>query len=167
MFHDSLCAGVLCPETVRWRCRWKVEKYREGAREEVLQGEGNLLTTSGANALWTALTGGALTAFNNANAHVGVGDGNGSVPTPSAADTDLTAPTNKLRKAMDATYPSVATNQVTFKATFGSGEANFAWREWGVFNASSGGTMLNHRGQDLGTKASGTTWVITVTVSLS
>ena len=156
--HDSL----------RWRCTYRLEKYDpQGRLHQVIQGEGNVLTTTGINALWTALTGGSITAFNNANARIGVGDGNGSVPSVSASDTDLTATTNKLRKGMDATYPSVSLSNVTFRSTFGSADANFAWNEWGIFNSSSGGTMLNHKGQAFGTKVAGATWILSVTLSLT
>jgi hypothetical protein len=112
------------------------------------------------------LIGAGGTVYSNANAFLAVGDGNGSVPTPSQADTDLTAPTNKLRKAMNATFPSRGTRVLTFVSDFGTSDANFAWREWGVFNASSAGTMLNHRGVDMGTKVSGT-WTLTVTITIS
>jgi hypothetical protein len=156
-------------DTARWRCRWKVEKYRadvshETPADEVIEGEGNLLMTNGANALWTALTGGAITAFSNANANLGVGD---SSTAENAAQTDLQASSNKLRKGMNATYPQISGNQVTFQATFGSSDANFAWSEWGIFNASSSGTMLNRKVQALGTKSSGAVWVLTVSITLS
>src|SRR4051812_38395246 len=77
---------------------WTPEQIAQGVAAipyEVLESEGNLLVTNGVLQIWKALTGGAYTAFSNANARIGVGDGNGSVPTAAAADTDLTAPTNK------------------------------------------------------------------------
>jgi hypothetical protein len=103
------------------------------------------------------------TFFTNANAHIGVGDSNTAY---SAAQTDLQASTNKLRKAMDSTYPQRSSNALTFKSTFASGDANFAWQEWGVFNASSSGTMLNRKVESLGTKSSGT-WVLTCTITVA
>lgn len=154
-------------DTIQWRCTWRVEKYRADEAEtpyEIVAGEGNLLMTNGANILWTALTGGAYTAYSNANAYIGVGD---SSTAESAGQTDLQAASNKLRKAMDATYPTITGNQVIFRATFLTGDANFAWNEWGVFNASSSGTMLNRKVASIGTKASGSTWVLTVQLTLS
>jgi len=133
---------------------------------EVLEMEGNILVTAGINLMLDLLIGAGGTVYSNANAFIGVGDGNGSVPTPAQGDTDLTAPTNKLRKAMNATYPQRGTRQCTWQSDFGTSDANFAWREWGVFNASSAGTMLNHKGVDMGTKVSGT-WTLTVTISIS
>jgi len=106
---------------------------------------------------------GSLTAFSAANARIGVGD---SSTAYAATQTDLQAATNKLRKAMDATFPTVATNVLTFRATFGTAEANFAWQEWGVFNAAAAGTMLCRKVESLGTKTSAQSWQITLTITL-
>jgi hypothetical protein len=151
-------------ESPEWRCRWRIDKFDGDSPLESVEGEGNLLMTNGANALWTALTGGSITAFSNANATIGVGD---STTAENASQTDLQASTNKLRKALNAGYPQVSTNQVTFQATFGSSDANFAWNEFAVFNASSSGTMLNRKVSSIGTKASGSTWVFSITITLS
>lgn len=171
----SLAVGVPTHEPIQWRCKWQLDK-RDGNWTgeqidaglaplpwETIHGEGNLLLTAGATALWTKLTGGAGTVFDNTNAYIGVGD---SSTAASAGQTDLQAATNKFRKVQDATYPQVSTNTVTFRATFATGEANFAWNEWIVANASSGGTALNRKVESLGTKSSGS-WTLTVTLSLS
>lgn len=170
-------------DEIRWRVHWTVHKFDDptGAIAEALEGgadvaqfadalvdvlhrEGNLLTTVGAQRLWEALIGTSITVFSNANARLGVGD---STTAAAAGQTDLQAASNKLRKAMDATYPSVSTNTLTLRSTFGSSEANFAWQEWGSFNAGSGGDMLQRKVESLGTKASGATWTLTVTLTLS
>lgn len=122
------------------------------------------LTDAGRNHLVQAGIGAAVTAFNNANARIGVGD---SATAFAAAQTDLQAAANKLRKAMDATYPSGAANVITFRATFSTAEANFAWNEWGIFNAASGGTMLNRKVEALGTKTNTQTWQFTVTLTVT
>lgn len=122
------------------------------------------LTTAARDHIAGILIGEALTDFNNANAHIGVGDSSTAF---AAGQTDLQAVTNKLRKAMDATYPSRATNVLTFRATFGASEANFAWNEWGIFNAASSGTMLTRKVEALGTKANPAVWEITATLTLS
>ena len=111
-----------------------------------------------------ALTLATGTFFNNANSHIGVGD---STTAFAASQTDLQAASNKLRKAMDATYPQVAANVLTFRSTFATGDANFAWQEWAVFNASSAGTMMNRKVESLGTKTSAQSWQFTVTVTLA
>jgi hypothetical protein len=122
------------------------------------------ITDAGRNHLVQAGIGAAVTAFNNANSYIGVGD---STTAFSAAQTDLVAATNKLRKAMDATYPSGGSNVITFRSTFGTSDANFAWQEWGVFNASSAGTMLNRKVESLGTKTNTQTWQFTVVLTFT
>lgn len=171
-----------------WQCHWKVEKFHGEVTEEeirrgevqpyeVLEREGNLLVYGGSSNIWQSLigngttTGGqTLTYFNNANAHIGVGD---STTAAAATQTDLQAASNKVRKAMEATYPThtdgttSGSATITFRSVFGTGDANFAWQEWGVFNASTGGRMLNRKVESLGTKTSAATWTFTVTITLS
>jgi hypothetical protein len=180
-------------EQIAWRARFRVEKYdadvdayfeRFGKEEglerflseqkprEVDEREGNLLMTAGAQALWTALTGGTVSAFSNANATIGVGD---TATASAASQTNLQATTNGFRQSMATSYPVVSGNQVQFQGIFGGSSANFAWNEWGVFNSAgtgtppTGGTMLNRAvpSGGLGVKASGATWTLTVTLSLS
>ncbi len=121
------------------------------------------LTNAGRDFIAQAIIG-TGTFFTNANARIGVGDSSAAF---SAAQTDLQASTNKFRKAMDATFPTRSANVLTFKSTFASSEANFAWNEWGVFNAASGSTMLNRVVEYNGTKLSGQTWVFQVTLTVS
>lgn len=177
-----LNCGVHVADSVKWRCVTRLEKYNgDFSAADIAAGlaidalyedrwdEGNLLVTVGATDLWTALTGGAITAYSNGNANIGVANGNGSVPTVAASDTNLADLTNRQLTAMNATFPSISTNTVTFQATYGTAVANFAWNEWGVFNGSNPPTshMLNHKGQALGTKVNTATWQFTVTLSLS
>lgn len=104
-----------------------------------------------------------VTPFSSANAYIGVGD---SSATFSASHTDLQG-SNKFRKGMEASYPQRSTNAMVFRALFGTGDANFAWNEWGVFNAATGGTMMNRLVEALGTKTSAQSWQLTVTVTLN
>lgn len=122
------------------------------------------ITDAGRNHLVQAGIGAAVTAFNNANSYIGVGDSSTAF---SAAQTDLVAASNKLRKAMDATYPSGASNVITFRSTFATGDANWAWNEWGIFNASSAGTMLSRKVESLGTKTNTQTWQFTTTLTFT
>ena len=168
-------------QQIRWIAKWRVEK-RWGDDQsvepyEVIEGYGNLLMYGGASCLWetligngTGTAGNSLTYFNNANAALGVGD---STTAEAATQTDLQASTNKQRKAVDSTYPqhtdgtTSGAATVTFKATFGTSDANFAWQEWGTFNATSGGRMLNRKVTSLGTKTSAASWAFTVTLTLA
>ena len=144
----------------------------------VIQTSGNLLMYGGASCLWETLEGNgtgtagqALTWFDNTNAAIGVGD---SSTAAAATQTDLQASTNKLRKAMEATYPTHtdATTSgaatVNYKSSFATGEANWAWNEIGVFNSATAATgrMLNRIVQSYGTKASGT-WAMEIQITLS
>jgi len=121
------------------------------------------LVTAFRDYLAAKLVGGAAALYDNANAYIGVGNGTTAF---SAAHTDLQG-ASKLRKAMDATYPQAASGVMTFRSTFATGDANFAWEEWGVFNASAAGTMMNRVVQNNGTKASTETKQVTVTITLS
>jgi hypothetical protein len=122
------------------------------------------LTDAGRDFIAGAVSGVDTTLFNNTNARIGVGD---STTAFAKAQTDLQAATNKIRKGMDTSYPTRAANVLTFKSTFSSAEANWTWQEWAVFNAASGGTMISRKVENLGTKVSGATWVLTVTLTVT
>ena len=126
---------------------------------------GNELTNAGINLMLSAICVTGQTLFSNANAYLCVGD---STTAFAATQTDLQASTNKLRKAMDASYPTYGTAQkATWKSTFASGDANYAWQEFAVANASTGGTILNRKVSSQGTKVSGQVWELSLEVSLS
>lgn len=174
-------------EGIKWICHTRVDKYdgewtpeqiergdAEKSLYDTLEIDGNLLLYGGASCIWEALKGATRTGnqlpFDNTNAYLGVGD---SSTAEALTQTDLVAATNKIRKGQDSTYPTHTdgtTNgaqSIVYKSTFGTSEANWVWNEWGLFNASSGGRMLNRKVEGLGTKSSGTTWTLTVTLSLA
>ena len=130
---------------------------------EVRESEGNMLVTVGINLMLDLLIGAGGQVFNNAAARLGVGD---SSTAATQADTDLVAATNKLRKAMVATYPQRGTRSVDFRSDFLTAEANWAWNEWIVANAAASPSILNRKVESLGTKSSGT-WTLTVTIGIS
>ncbi len=121
------------------------------------------LSTAGRDHIAGAIIGASLTSFANANAHLGVGNG---VTAFAAAQTDLQG-ASKARKAQDATYPTQAANVLTFRSTFASADANFVWSEVGLFNASTAGTMLSRVVSALGEKTAGSTFVLTLTLTLT
>jgi hypothetical protein len=170
--------------------RWKIERWnsdedkknnRKYTKEECLKffgvpeqvsiinadlvpGMGNALVNAGINQLTTLLCGGGGVNFGT-GAYLGVGD---SSTAGDATATDLLAATNKLRKAMNATYPTYGTSQkATWQSDFGGSDANYAWNEFGVFSGSSGGTMLNRKVSAQGTKTSGQTWRLTLDITFS
>lgn len=121
------------------------------------------LTNAGRDFMAGATIGAEATLFDNANAHIAVGNGTTAF---AATQTDLQG-TSKFRKAMDAGYPTRSGNVLTFKSTYAGAEANFAWEEWGVTNAATGGTLLNRVVEYNGTKQSGQTWIFEVGLTIN
>jgi hypothetical protein len=120
------------------------------------------LTDVGKNFIAQAVMNDSPTFFNNANAFLGVGD---SATGFAANQTDLQAASNKLRKAMATSFPQRNANVITFRSVFGTADANFAWNEWGVFNAGSSGTMLSRKVESLGTKNNAQSWQFDATLT--
>ena len=124
----------------------------------------NIFLTVGINEIWKLVTGQSATTFTNATATIGIGD---SATAATAAQTDLQAATNKTYVAMDASYPTVpAAGAVQFKATFGTAAANYVWSEF-VIKHSGSAICIDRGVTAMGTKASGTTWVATVTLTIA
>ena len=123
------------------------------------------LTNAGRDFIASAIMNdGPPTFFTNADARIGVGD---SATAFAVGQTDLQAATNKLRKAMEATYPQRVDNVLTFRSLFGTGDANFAWEEWGTFNDATTGVMLQRLVESLGTKTSAQSWQFTVEITVN
>jgi hypothetical protein len=188
-------------DSLQWKCETEVQKFegdiswemdngllvptQDGdivAPYDVVEHTGNMLVYGGSSIQWQTLIGNGtttagqeLTYFNNANAAIGVGD---SSTAAALTQTALQAATNRLYKAMDATYPlhtdsdsSAGARDCVFRSTFATGDANWAWNEWGVFNSTTHNTgrMMNRVASAglLGTKTSSATWVLTVTLTMS
>lgn len=123
------------------------------------------LSTAGAQFLAKAATGlNSPTLFSAANCYLGVGDSSTAFST---SQTDLQASTNKGRVL--CTSIAESSGVLTIVGTWGTSVGNFEWAEWGVFNASSGGTMLGRKVESptLGTKTSSQVWTLTVTATFS
>lgn len=122
------------------------------------------LTNAGRDAIASAIVADSFTAFSNANAHIGSGDSNTAF---AASQTDLQASSNKLRKAMEATYPQRTDNVLTFRSLFGTSDANWDWEEWGIFNDDTAGVMLTRKAESLGSKTSAQSWLLTTTLTVA
>jgi hypothetical protein len=156
-----------------WKVDTKVEKWHDQGNylagdppDEVFEDKGNLLLNAGITRMINLLTGAGGTAFNAANSRIGVGN---STTAAAAGQTDLQGG-SKYFKLVDSATPSGQT--VTWVATFASGDANFAWEEWGIDNGSTSGStvtapLLNRKVAAMGTKGSGSTWTLTVTITIS
>lgn len=150
------------------------------ACDEYAEADGNLLVTVGLANITKLIIGASATAMTNAQAIVGVGS---SATAAAVGDTALGgngSTTTAYYQGADATYPTQSNGVITCNSTFATGNANFAWNEWcwavGTGALTAGGTlasvatgviMLNHKVQSLGTKASGSTWTLQATVTLS
>jgi hypothetical protein len=125
----------------------------------------NIFVNTGLAEVWKLITAQGGTAFSNANANLGVGDSNAA---PAVGQTDLQAATNKLRKVMNATFPNAPVNGLEqWQSDFVSGDANFSWQEFAVFNAAAAGVMMDRAISNQGTKTSGQTWRLTFSFTLS
>ena len=120
------------------------------------------LTAAGVNFISQAIFGQG-TPFNASNSRLGVGNGSAAF---AVGQTDLQG-ASKYRKAMDSGYPTISPPTLTFKSTFAPTEANFAWNEWGIFNAASGGVMLNRVVESNGTKQNNQTWILEVSITFA
>jgi hypothetical protein len=163
-------------DTLHWSVKTKLQKWHRsedhaaGLLPNVVQNfEGNLLLNAGITRLLNLLVAaGATQAFDATHSRIGVGD---STTAAAASQTDLQAATNKFYALVDSA-PGVSAQTVTFVATFGSSDANFAWEEWVIDQGTADGTTgvapaLNRKVQSMGTKASGATWVFTVSITIS
>jgi hypothetical protein len=117
----------------------------------------NLVVTSGKNHIAAKIA--ATTNSPAAMTHMAIGTG---TSTPGASDTALGTQTGRVSLSGSV----VSTNTITYTATFPAGTGDGAITEAGVFNASSGGTMLCRTTFPVVNKASGDTiaitWVVTV-----
>jgi hypothetical protein len=155
----------------RMVANWKIRRFenegewRKNNPYNISEVKQNLLLNEGINELWTILCSSGGTKFDNTNANLGVGD---SATAAQATDTGLLG-TSKLYKSMDGGYPTYGTAQkATWRSTFQSGEANFAWNEFTVCNtALDTGDNLNRKVQSEGTKTAGQVWELTLEITLS
>ncbi len=165
-----ISSGIAMADQLNWRPKWTIEKYdndeafNKGIPSDVLAFEGNLLLNEGITALLNLLIGAAETNFSNANARIGVGNSNTAAV---ATQTGLQG-ASKAFKAMDATYPQVSNQTVTFRSTFTGSEGNFAWEEITVVSAADDtGDNLNRKVQSMGTKVSPAVWTVSLEITLS
>lgn len=159
-------------ERLNWKAHAKVEKWHRSEDyglllpDETIELDGNMLLNAGITRLGSLLTGGGGTAFNTANSRLGVGNGTAAA---AAGQTDLQGASKFFKLCSSASW-SAQTG--TWVATFASADANFAWEEWGIDNGTIDGAtvtapLLNRKVGALGTKASGSTWQLTATITIS
>ena len=170
-------------EVGHWKCKFKLEKRHGDINAygselgratflevvepyEIIEGEDNCLLNSGIDEIWDLVTGvvtGADHIFDNTAAQIGVGD---SATAADATQTDLQAAVNKAYEGMEGGFPTSTAQKITCKSSFGSADANYVWNEWVVKQATSA-KCINRKVASMGTKASGSTWTLEITITLS
>lgn len=129
---------------------------------ETLVSHHNKFLIVGMNLLWSLGTGGAGTAYSSANARIGVGD---SSDAEDETETGLQG-LNTTYKAMDATYPNIATDKVAiFKSTFTALEAQYDWHEFVIENGTTTQSLVRIV-DDKGTKGA-EVWSIQITLTMA
>jgi hypothetical protein len=129
---------------------------------EVFEHEGNVLLNAGINQIWSLVCGTGGTQFGTSSLMCVGTSTTGATATQAALVGTGTA--GSATATMVASYPLYGSSQLaSWQGSFGTGVANWAWNEIGV----SAGVLLNRLVQSMGTKASGTTWVATLQITLS
>ena len=131
----------------------------------------NVLLQTGMLEMWDLIKGASALHFNNTDTKIGIGnDATGADP----AQTDLIG-ASKTYNAMESGWPKTRTDDGALgygvfqtKATFATGDANYAWNEAVVKNTNgSSNKCLCRAATGWGTKTSAATWVATHTITLS
>lgn len=117
----------------------------------------NLVVTAGLGYIASRMKDATATAMT----HMAVGSGTTAA---AAGDTDLGSILGS-REALDST--TVTANAIAYVASFEAGEGTGAVTEAGIFNASTGGTMLCRTVFDEVNKAANDTMSITWTITIS
>lgn len=153
--------------------------------ETTIDTDCNLITTTGWAQLLGGIAGTSITnKFSATYGRIGVGT---STTTASGADTKLGGDTGSGSTTsyyqLCSGAPTINTTgtgtdsdicTLTFSATFGTGNANFAWQEFGTDNYNASGVttqslsnvvFINHGISSQGTKQNTQTWTATETIS--
>lgn len=172
-FFDSLFhrSKILVSDQAHYRARWMIRRWASEADylagkdpHSISEFEKNLLLNEGINELWTILCSSGGTKFDNTNARLGVGN---SATAAAATDTALLG-ASTLFKAMDGGFPTFGTLQkATWRSTFQSADANFAWEEFTVDNGATPLKNLNRKVSAQGMKVAGQVWELTLEITLS
>jgi hypothetical protein len=123
---------------------------------ETIQEVDNLVVTAGKGFVASRMK----DATANAMSHMGIGTGS-----TAAAASNTALGSQSVRVALSST--SVSSNEITYTATFGAGSGTGAITEAGLFNASSGGTMLCRTVFSVVNKGASDSMTITWTVTVS
>lgn len=167
-------------EGIGWKTHWEIHKFRDedgeidrmiraGVKPSTLESHerfigkdeivGNIAVDDGLT-LCAALIAGTSSAHFGSGAYIAVGT---STQAAAAGDQALVAQSARVQ----VTSATPGTKSIVYIASFDGSTANVAWNEYGVFNSSSGATMLNRKVASKGTKESGETWTLQVTINFT
>ena len=133
--------------------------------EAVEEFRGNVLLNEGIQLLEDIITGLDTTSNKWDSDHANLGVGNGTT-SENASQTGLQGTQIKY-KGMDDGFPSRSGQTISWRATFGDTEANFAWEEFTVANGDdNSATNLNRKRESKGTKSGGN-WTLTLQITFS
>jgi hypothetical protein len=81
----------------------------------------------------------------------------------------LAAAGSRAKYKMDTGYPSVSSNTITWRSTFTTNTANFAWKEYSLRNSTTQttGKALNRVASSKGTKVNGETWTLQLVITVT
>jgi len=150
---------------------WNEIKSGRLKPSEVLE-KANVLLQTGMLEMWDLIKGTSALHFNATDTKIGIGD---DATAAAATQTDLIAASNKTYIAMDSGWPKTRTDDgglgygvFQTKATFATGDANYAWNEAVVKNTNGSSLKsICRAATGWGTKTSAATWIATHTVTLS
>lgn len=139
-----------------------IKVYKDGKLIEEKRFKGNSILTCGANTLWNIIAG------NITSWQLGICVGNGSTP----FSANQTCCQGSLQACVNATNVSVSSNSITVTAVFDADSANFQWNEACIAFTNLTCSNCTYAPLDrvvsaLGVKQPGTTWEISITLSLS
>lgn len=130
---------------------------------EVHRSDINCLLNAGITLMWNLITGDSALHYAEASAEIGVGSDN----TAAVATQDDLLDGSAVWVGMDANFPAISAQKITFAGTFGDGVAQFSWQECGVRQGGAATTLINRVVTDKGTKAAGEVWVAKVEITIT
>lgn len=110
------------------------------------------------------LIGETVNNFSQSTAYIGVGNGSTAF---SAGHTTLQGTGGSILLKNVNITPVRSGQTLTFATTFTTGEANWTWYEWGIFNAPSSGDMLNRVLAINAAKNSAESWNLSVNITIN
>jgi hypothetical protein len=132
-------------------------KLSMAVNDEVVQEVNNLVVTTGKNYVASRMKDATVTAMS----HMAIGTDS------TAAAVGNTALGSESARTTFSSTPTVTGNEIVYAATFGAGTGTGAITEAGLFNASSGGTMLCRTVFSVVNKGASDSMTITWTVTVS